>query len=454
MPVFTAYLRKDQAISILQAAATADHRTLRTLREQHRGTAKSLTPVLESLTHGNQKLTEIARLGATSMEEAVSILFVNQGFTKQLRGIMDHVTTVATAIEEMAATATEISSNAHQAASQADESKAKTVTGNESLSLLIGDIDLLEKAVGSVAQSMNQFVNFTQDINKLTAIVREIAHQTNLLALNAAIEAARAGEAGRGFAVVADEVKKLAEKTAQATGEIESVTGTMNSLTGKVNDSVNQSLERLTKSVAALETVATVMGDSSRAVLDVHDRVHQIAVAAEEQSAVAAEMAKNVSDVTSALKTEAENVEAVNDHARALAGSASMQLNLLAKSQHEELLLQAIKADHLTWKLKLAGVLDTGVALSEAELKDHTQCRLGQWYLGAGRERYGHLPAFRDMEAPHARVHALGREIVQLVASNAIEEALARFEEMGQQSIRLFELIDALSGSIRAEEAN
>jgi methyl-accepting chemotaxis protein len=361
---------------------------------------------------------------------------------------MDHSNGVATAVEEMAATATEISRNALMAVDSAEQSKEKTSSANEGVSSLKADVQLLEQAVKSMAAGMGQFVEFTTEINQLTSTVREIAEQTNLLALNAAIEAARAGEAGRGFAVVADEVKKLADKTSEATTEIETVTRTMNTLSTEVGRSVDDSLERLGVSVTALGSVASLLVESGQVVNEVSDAIHQIATAAEEQSAVSQEMASSMASITDSLQQEITQVNEVTQHARDMSQASAEQFNRLAEWGQDQLLLEVVKADHLMWKVHLADMALGGHTMKPEELKDHTQCRLGHWYYEVGRSRYGQSEAFRDMEGPHERVHSLGKEIARLVQEGKVEQALAKLDELDHLGQELFALIDRLAQEV------
>ncbi|MDA8362242.1 MAG: methyl-accepting chemotaxis protein [Gammaproteobacteria bacterium] len=437
-----------QALPLLESALTSNHRQLSRLVRQHRGTANSLTPVTDALIANNRRLVEIGRNSAEVLNQAVQILSKNEAFSREIRHIMDNVTSVATAVEEMAATATEISRTAQQAAKRAEESNAKAATGNENISSLVGDMDQLEAAIKSMADGMHQFVGFSREINKLTAIVRDIAHQTNLLALNAAIEAARAGEAGRGFAVVADEVKKLADKTAQATTEIESVTNTMNALSEQVATSVNTSLDRLGKSISALDTVASVLADGNNVVRDVSDRVHQIAVAAEEQSAVSGEMANNLAAVTTALNNENHQVTAVSQHARDLTDVAGRQADLLAAFGQDEVMLQAAKADHLLCKARLYGTVLSESTTTEQEAGELGTGRLERWRQN-NEARYGQLPAFRALSEPLGRLQDMGKDILQRSSSGDFKKALATLQETDAVSRKFFEAIDQLTHDVR-----
>jgi len=437
-------------LPILQAALNADIKHLQKLKSNNPGSASAIGDIISTISENNLKVSNAAAAGVESLSETYEILTKNLQLQKEAISINDAIASVATATEEMAATAAEISQSSTSTAQRATESYSKTESGNEAISSMMGNMDQLETAMSSMFGEVQKFAGFTDEINNLTATVRDIANQTNLLALNAAIEAARAGEAGRGFAVVADEVKQLASKTESATVEIESVTNTMNSLMDEVGSSMTSSQERLNQSLDSLETVAIALSDVTAVVNDVTEQVQTISTSADEQQAVSAEMASKLNEITIAVQHENQQVDDIAFHAKRLNAAILSQFNQLATLNQDQILLQTVKADHVTWKIRLAAMAMGGDVIPENELKDHTQCRLGQWYYAKGKDNFKNNEAFQKMEQPHARVHEIGKEIAALALQGQTDAASQKIVEMEGYSKQLFEHIHDLLDEVNS----
>lgn len=158
-------------------------------------------------------------LSASSQQLAAISEQTHQGVLQQ----QSETELVATAMNEMSATAQEVANNAASAANAALSADDQAKEGRGIVDTTINSIRALSTEVDKAAQVIQQLEEGAQDIGRVLEVIGGIAEQTNLLALNAAIEAARAGEQGRGFAVVADEVRTLAQRTQESTQEIKSM---------------------------------------------------------------------------------------------------------------------------------------------------------------------------------------------------------------------------------------
>jgi twitching motility protein PilJ len=158
----------------------------------------------------------------------------------------------------MAVSIAEVSKNATESEQVATGAVETARKGAETVQATIKGMDTIREQIQETSKRIKRLGESSQEIGDIVSLIDDIADQTNILALNAAIQASSAGEAGRGFAVVADEVQRLAERSANATRQIEALVKTIQADTNEAVISMEQS----TSNVVAGAKLALDAGDA------------------------------------------------------------------------------------------------------------------------------------------------------------------------------------------------
>lgn len=247
---------------------------------------------------------------------------MSQGTSEQF----ERTDQVATAMNEMSATAQEVARHAADAAQAADDADHSAQQGEKVMQGTIHTITRMRGEIANTATVIRQLETDSGRIGKVLEVIRGIAEQTNLLALNAAIEAARAGEAGRGFAVVADEVRSLAQRTASSIIEINQIIQTVQTGAVDAAQAIESGQSRSEESVEQVTQAGVMLERITQAVEAIRDMNRQIATAAEEQTSVAEDISRNLTEITCIASTNLDNVQRTEAASRNLHG-LSGQLN-------------------------------------------------------------------------------------------------------------------------------
>ncbi len=232
------------------------------------------------------------------------------------------------AVNEMAISIEGVSRNADQLAEEAQLSVDIAAKGTAAVQKTIEGMDSIREQIQETSKRIKRLGESSQEIGDIVELINDIAEQTNILALNAAIQAAMAGEAGRGFAVVADEVQRLAERSADATKQIEALVKTIQADTNEAVISMEQSTAGVVNGARLAEDAGTALGEIENVSMHLAELVQSISGATRQQAAAAA----NVSDTMNVIQEITTQTSAGTTHTAAAIGNLAELADDLKKS--------------------------------------------------------------------------------------------------------------------------
>jgi twitching motility protein PilJ len=232
------------------------------------------------------------RVASSATEIQASSEQLAQGSVKQSGEIIN----TTTAVQEMAANIESVSNNATAANEAATRAREAAEAGAKAVEQVVDGMERIRQNVQAGAKKIKRLGERSMEISTIVNTISQISGQTDMLALNAAIEAARAGEHGRGFTVVAEEVRKLAERTATATKEIEK-------LIAGIQAETNESVSAMEQQTTEVETESKVVANTGKELVRIRESSGQSADLINEINLAAKQQVRGAAGVVKAMET-------------------------------------------------------------------------------------------------------------------------------------------------------
>jgi len=283
----------------------------------------------------NDSIDSLRNLARTINETSVQVSSAaqeTQATARHLAEASDHqahqITAASAAVNEMAVSIEQVSRNAEESANVAQQAVDLAVKGAETVNATIEQMDSIREQIQETSKRIKRLGESSQEIGNIVELINDIADQTNILALNASIQAAMAGESGRGFAVVADEVQRLAERSGNATKQIEALVKTIQTDTNEAVISMEQS----TSGVVAGARQAEEAGEALREIESVSKQLAGLIQNISEASRQQANAASNVSDTMNVIQEITSQTSAGTNETATSIGNLADLANQLRES--------------------------------------------------------------------------------------------------------------------------
>ncbi|HVF90178.1 MAG TPA: PAS domain S-box protein [Blastocatellia bacterium] len=251
-------------------------------------------------------LTQVKQIGLSVSSSATEILAAAEQIAAGSQRQADEITNTSSAVEEMAASMSQVSRNSEASAHAARRALDMAEQGDRSVRDTSQAMSRIESAVQQTAEKMRLLGSRSSEISEIIDLINDIAAQTNLLALNAAIEAAHAGEAGLGFSVVAEEIRKLAERSARATRDVGSLIKAVQKETSEALAATEIGMIEVKSGTQLAVEASSALHNMSEAVRESSELIEEISAASEEQARVTRNLAGAMQTISSiTLQTSA-----------------------------------------------------------------------------------------------------------------------------------------------------
>ncbi len=278
-----------QLLDEMTTLAEGDLTTEATVTEDITGAiADSVNYAIEALRTLVRTINDTATEVAGAAEETL-------GTAKQLAKASErqtqHINAISTAAVEVSKSMEAVAKEATDSAEVAEQSVGIANEGAQTVHKTIESMDAIRQQIQDTSKRIKRLGESSQEIGDIVSLINDIADQTNILALNAAIQASAAGEAGRGFAVVADEVQRLAERSANATKQIEALVKTIQSDTHEAVSSMELSTSNVVEGAKQAETAGKALNEIESVSHRLAGLIKSISTKAREQAGVTNEIA-------------------------------------------------------------------------------------------------------------------------------------------------------------------